>query len=632
MNKFLLLTLALSIGLISQAQKRGPLVTKDQKQLSKTATYNPTRINDLGNLEKTGNATVINNAKLEEWEVIGHTWYDYQTNNSMDNRLCTFSDGTMAAVFTYGAEGEDPGFTGRGAGYVYHDGTAWGPAPTERVETERCGWPSLARFGENGEMIVSHYAGATSGVEGLAINTRPNKGTGDWTETVYEHPDDLGASFPKVITNGENNTTIHLLYSFLNEEFQGIEDPIFYNRSLDGGEFWDIEHLMLDGMTAEDYLAIGGDNVVWAQPEGETIAFGVANTWDTDMFIMKSTNNGEDWDKIIVWEHPYPFFDWDATIMTDTMWAPDGGLSIDMDDDGKVHLAASLCRVLHDELGNNYTYWQYGEGILYWNEDRDPFEAENQHDALNAWDEEVLVPDVDLIGWGQDMDGDGEFNLFNDDLFTYRFTIGASTMPTMVCQDGGIVVAWAGISELDVYNDTYNFRRIWTRGSTDNGESWTDHYNINQDITMSFDECIYPVLNKTTDVNFHLTYQADYDIGDAVDGDHDYLDNRITYYTEQVPWVTGVSEKEDQKISISQNYPNPASGATNIHVELPSSGMDVRLEVTNMVGQTIFTIGDKIAHNLQHTFVVDVADFKPGIYFYTVTANEESVTRKMIVE
>ena len=63
------------------------------------------------------------------------------------------------------------------------------------------------------------------------------------------------------------------------------------------------------------------------------------------------------------------------------------------------------------------------------------------------------------------MDGDGEFTLFNDDLYTYR-TIGANTLPTITCGNNGeVAVAWAGISEVDVYNELYNYRRIWTRTS-----------------------------------------------------------------------------------------------------------------------------------------------------------------------
>ena len=72
--------------------------------------------------------------------------------------------------------------------------------------------------------------------------------------------------------------------------------------------------------------------------------------------------------------------------------------------------------------------------------------------ALDAWYfNGALVEDYNYIGWGQDMDGDGECTLFNDGFHTYRFAIGASTMPAIACGDNGeVAVAWAGISEVDV--------------------------------------------------------------------------------------------------------------------------------------------------------------------------------------
>jgi len=631
MKRILLFSLILSFGLVGFAQKRGSLVTKEQKQVVRTATYNPVNISDLGNLEQTGNVTVMGNTELEGLDVIGHTWYDFQSNVALDNRMVTFDDGTMAAVWTFGPEGEDPGFAGRGTGYVYFDGNEWGPAPTERIENDRCGWPSVAAWGENGEIVASHGSEGTQ--LGIYISSRETKGTGEWSSFVFEDANGQ-ALFPRMITSGENNEFVHLLYSYNAVEFAGFTDPGFYSRSSDGGQTWEIESAILDGMTADDYNAIGGDNMVWANAVGETIAFTFSDTWDTDMVIMKSENNGDDWDKIVVWEHPYPFFDWDVTITTDSLWAPDGGKSIAIDPDGKVHLVFSLCRVAHEEVGTNYSYWPYGEGIVYWNEDREPFEADNPHDALNAWDPEILVPDVDLIGWGQDMDGDGLFSLFNDGLFTYRI-IGAQTWPAISVGDNGqVAVAWAGISEVDVYNESFNYRRIWTRSSYDNGETWSEHYNINGDVIYSFDECIYPLMNKTigglTD-EFHILYQADYDVGTGLDGDHDYIDNRMTWYHD---FLVGMNERpvEEQYIAVSQNYPNPATTTTKVSVELPVTAVNLSLEVSNMVGQVVYTKDLGTVNNSQNNFVINVEDFTPGVYFYTVKVGTESVTHKMIVE
>ena len=44
---------------------------------------------------------------------------------------------------------------------------------------------------------------------------------------------------------------------------------------------------------------------------------------------------------------------------------------------------------------------------------------------------------------------------------------------------------------------------------------------------MSFDECIYPVLASGIDGSVNLIYQADYDVGTAVDGDHDFVENLV---------------------------------------------------------------------------------------------------------
>ena len=132
------------------------------------------------------------------------------------------------------------------------------------------------------------------------------------------------------------------------------------------------------------------------------------------------------------------------------------------------------------------------------------------------------------------------------------------------CGDNGeVVVAWAGISEIDVYNELFNYRRIWSRSSFDNGATWTEHRNLTDDITQSFDECIYPVMNKTMDGEFHLLYQADYDVGTGLDGDHDYVDNRMTYFHD---FAVGIGDQvaAQSQISVSQNYPNPATTTTRI--------------------------------------------------------------------
>lgn len=631
MLKQLILTIAFFICLVGFSQKNKPIVTEHQKKVQQTLVYNPNPYSELGKIEQTQNNTVSNNTKLEGFENIGWTSFDQQSYSSLDNRFCSFSNGTMAAVYNFCPGGGGPEFEEMGTGYAYFDGNEWTPMATIRIESDRSGWPTIAPYGETGELVVSHLDGTSSGNVGLVFNTRPVSGTGEWTEGYFAGPNALATKFPRVITNGENNNIIHLLYSFSDVELGGMKNPGLYSRSLDGGTNWDIQSVILEGMGPDDYQSIG-DIMVWAEPKDETIAFAFANAWTTDLVVMKSETNGDDWEKIVVWEHPYPFFDWETTIMTDSMWAPDGGISIDLDNYGNVHLVASLCRVFHNEPGFNYTSWPYAEGIIYWNENRPLFENENQHNALNAWDPEILEPDVELIGWGQDIDGDGIFTLYNDNLYSYANTIGASTMPAIACgSNGWIYIAWSGICETAVINETFNNRHIWRRIGGNNGEAWMEHMDITDDIVPTCWESIWPVINKTMEDEYNLIYQDDYDPGTAVNGDHGYYESRIVHYWGDLPIVPRIKEVSKRQLSVSQNFPNPSSTSTIINVELPKKHLNLKFEVTNIIGEIVYQEYRQKVNSIQHFFTINVENYTSGIYFYTITVGDESISKKMVV-
>jgi hypothetical protein len=345
---------------------------------------------------------------------------------------------------------------------------------------------------------------------------------------------------------------------------------------------------------------------------------------------MKSEDERDTWEKIMVWEHPYPFYDWDATIFTDTLWAPDGSADIAIDNNGKVHTVSGLCRVLHEEVGTNYFLFPYAEGIVYWNEDMPEFTDDNPHHALSVWDG-VLTPDVNLIGWGQDLDNSGDYALLED--IQYYRTIGLQTMPNItVGNDNQIFVVWAGTTE-GFDNGTTNFKHIWTRRSPDNGPTWGYFYDLDSDLIHIFDECIYPVLAGSTDENLHLLYQIDNEIGTALDDDHGYHDNFMTHVKIPIdPTYVGVEENQmENLISVSQNFPNPFSETTLIRVDVAKKST-LRLELTNFMGQKIHEIDAGIVNEGYYNFKLQADELSPGVYFYTVTAGDQKISRKMIVD
>jgi hypothetical protein len=93
----------------------------------------------------------------------------------------------------------------------------------------------------------------------------------------------------------------------------------------------------------------------------------------------------------------------------------------------------------------------------------------------------------------------------------------------------------------------------------------------------------------------------------------------------------GVVEPENNNISsVSQNYPNPFNGSTTISVDLAKSA-DLSLKVTDILGRVIMTVNKGAVDAGSYEFSIDGSNLESGVYFYTVTADKNSVTRKMSV-
>jgi len=138
------------------------------------------------------------------------TTYDLQANASIGGQRLYFwlSDNTMAAVATWSQE--NPGFSDRGTGYNYFDGTQWGDLPLARVESVRTGWPSVQPYVNSGECILAYEF--SNGIGPLVFLKRNTKGTGPWTESYLTNPSgETGMMWSRVVTTGPDNMTIHVI-------------------------------------------------------------------------------------------------------------------------------------------------------------------------------------------------------------------------------------------------------------------------------------------------------------------------------------------------------------------------------------------------------------------------------------
>jgi hypothetical protein len=82
--------------------------------------------------------------------------------------------------------------------------------------------------------------------------------------------------------------------------------------------------------------------------------------------------------------------------------------------------------------------------------------------------------------------------------------------------------------------------------------------------------------------------------------------------------------------TVGQNFPNPATNNTEILVNIKTD-LPIELSVSNMLGQRVHS--DVITSGAQaHAFHVNVSNFDPGMYLYTVKIGNQITTKKMLVE
>ena len=97
-----------------------------------------------------------------------------------------------------------------------------------------------------------------------------------------------------------------------------------------------------------------------------------------------------------------------------------------------------------------------------------------------------------------------------------------------------------------------------------------------------------------------------------------------------VDFALGMDELSANGLMLGQNSPNPVNGSTAINYEITKKE-NVVIAVYDVIGNKVMEIreGDKQAG--QHTINIDVSTFSAGIYYYTLRAGNNSLTKKMIV-
>ncbi|MFD1551400.1 hypothetical protein DNU06_13640 [Putridiphycobacter roseus] len=93
---------------------------------------------------------------------------------------------------------------------------------------------------------------------------------------------------------------------------------------------------------------------------------------------------------------------------------------------------------------------------------------------------------------------------------------------------------------------------------------------------------------------------------------------------------TGVDEAEVSTITVGQNVPNPFNTTAKVAYTL-NENANVSLNVVDLTGKVVATYNQGSQNAGNHTINLNADNLSNGVYFYTFTAGEYSVTKRMVV-
>lgn len=600
---------------------------------------------------RSNNGVHLRVAGVEE-AIIGGSVYDLQTNGTISHRLVKNVDGTISAAWTYAA---NTSFADRGTGYNYYDAASpnlwlngWvdpisgnGPgvnAITRTEGTNRTGFTNIVVTGSGKEMSIAHSS--TAG--GMMLNWRGTKGTGAWTQSV------LGTSpnndtWAKATCDGDTVYAIWQGSGTTATPIDGQDGPIYYSRSNDGGATWNPLKTIIPAIDSNYYGGFGGDSYSMDSRNG-TVAIAYAGAFK-DVGLLKSTDGGNTWTKTIIQTGFMNFFnDANLTPDIDLDGAPDSVLSnaedahVLIDNNGQCHVWFGRMFYMNDDsTDDSYSYYPYTDGLFYWNESMGTDMAEIITGVIDANNDSLLnLPEASSCA--------------SPSLLVGNYGGGGLTqMPSAAIDANGVLyLSYQSICE-ECDTNTYTVgstqmrRHVYLMTSSDNGVTWTDPVDIVPTVADGgngeYQEAVYADLARTVDSHVYVLYQRDTQPGTslATAGTCDQLNNAgagasdIVFAKVPVAVANGITSPSRKPIfKVSQNYPNPTSGLTSFDITLEKAS-GVTVTVTDLVGKTVYTESFRNMTAGVNTVTINTNGYAAGVYTYSVTSNDYTVTNRMVV-
>lgn len=287
---------------------------------------------------------------------VGFTYYDFQTNGAMANRLVYTQDGPDKYVQMVWMVSKDstrdvtsriPGFAGnfRGSHYTFLDVSnpdkpQLGIDNWEKIEDTRAGWPSLVQYKDGVVGTPSHPP----------IRFFTNGGVGDQPAMTTEVTDASQLClWPRAAADGDGNT--HLIYNHNVGSDASPSNQVGYRRSTDGGFGWSEETLFTGSTAPEGNLPVGlGGDTYAITARGKKVVIAYTDN-SLRLLTRTSTDGGETWPSEaarVVFAPNYTDIDsseneWGTfEVRSDTVPTPNGHIDVIIDSEGTTHVVVGV--------------------------------------------------------------------------------------------------------------------------------------------------------------------------------------------------------------------------------------------------------------------------------------------------
>ena len=679
MKKVLLLSLSLVLGFSAFAQQRAQVrVAKNDIREGVAYGQKATFGKDMAAEASTYVPTVAKSVVVNRWNDMEdtetmETTYDLQSNQFVANRMVQWADGSVAIVATMSHE-DNLSASDRGTGYNYYDGSSFADQPEARIEPWKTGWPSLAQWGDNGEIILAHGNGH------MQCFTRETAGEGEWQymgalpdyPEGYPYPTNY-PTWPRIVTCGEHHNVIIAIATLQQSVSSDETDTRTIMWRSEDAQNWTVSYSLLEPMGYETGYFSADDYCMAAN--GNTVAIVYSGNLVNSVWMFKSEDCGLTWATTKVWEHPLEGhqLDEEGLAYEDTLFMPMNSAVV-VDNNGVVHVAMNTFEMAHwaDTQAGYYNYF-YGravDGILYWNDTQDAPIADTYHEEYvgTVYEEHYANPNPYHAArlWWPIADNPGYVHMNADT------TKWIGYVP-MYYDENGSLISWDNDK---LYNDNYHSkmygtsahpalscdpynnlvcafsspctRRVNQLGGADYycRSIYLSYYNVDEgywhqvedDLTDDEVNFMYMLtdnlftisaLNTVNAGEFWFGFQSDDEIGFAwgTDPSQAATSTNVIHACKVIApeEFTSVPENNNAQDVIYNIYPNPA---TNYMVVSSAMDTDATITIFNIVGQTVSQFNKHLGTG-ENTISIDL---KSGVYFCTISANGFDKTVKVVVK